>query len=105
MFLANTAGNPELGVQVVKELELGTDITYRPGLGDWLGRISFSGSAWKKKNNDIINLADLPPSSGVQNVPENLIDLEVKGIDLSLDADMIIPRGVFARQLFCWLFR
>ena len=94
LFLANTAGNPELGVQVVKELELGTDITYRPGLGDWLGRISFSGSVWRKKNNDIINLADLPPSSGVQNIPENLIDLEVKGIDLSLDADMYTSKSL-----------
>jgi len=98
LFLANTAGNPELGVQVVKELELGTDITYKPGLGDWLGRINFSGSAWKKKNNDIINLADLPPSSGVQNVPENLIDLEVKGIDLSLDAD------IYNSNLLSWQF-
>jgi hypothetical protein len=94
LFLANTAGNPQLGVQVVKELELGTDITYKPGLGDWLGRISFSGSIWRKKNNDIINLADLPPSSGVQNVPENLIDLEVKGIDLSLDADMYTSKDL-----------
>jgi len=98
LFLANTAGNPELGVQVVKELELGTDITYKPALGNWLGRINFSGSAWKKKNNDIINLADLPPSSGVQNVPENLIDLEVKGVDLSLDADM------YNSSLLAWQF-
>jgi TonB dependent receptor. len=94
LFLANTAGNPELGVQVVKELELGTDITYKPSWGDWLGRINFSGSVWRKKNNDIINLADLPPSSGVQNVPENLIDLDVHGVDLSLDADMYTSKSL-----------
>ena len=88
LFLQNTKGNPELGVQIVKELELGTDVTYKPALGDWLQRINFSGTAWRKKNSDIVNLAELPPSSGVQNVAENLIDLNVKGIDLSLDADM-----------------
>lgn len=88
LFLQNTKGNPELGVQIVKELEIGTDVIYKPMLGDWLQRISFSGTAWKKKNSDIVNLAELPPSTGVQNVSENLIDLNVKGIDLSLDADM-----------------
>jgi TonB-linked SusC/RagA family outer membrane protein len=98
LFLQNTKGNPELGVQVVKELELGTDITYKPMIGDWLQKINFSGSLWKKKNNDIVNLAELPPSSGVQNVAENLIDLEVKGVDLSLDADM------YTSKILGWQF-
>src|SRR5438552_2238195 len=88
LFLQNTKGNPELGVQIVKELEVGTDVTYKPFAGAWLQKINFSGTAWRKKNSDIVNLAELPPSSGVQNVAENLIDLNVKGIDLSLDADM-----------------
>ncbi len=88
LFLANTKGNPELGVQIVKELEIGTDLTYRPSLGNWLSKINFTGSWWKKNNDDIVQLAELPPSSGVQNFGENLLSVEVKGVDVSLDADM-----------------
>ena len=88
IYLQNIAGNGGLKVQKVKELEIGTDITLRTSMKDWLQKIILSGSYWKKKNGEIIQYVDLPPSSGVQQIRDNLIDLEVKGADISLDADM-----------------
>ena len=98
LFLQNIAGNDSLKVQTVRELEVGTDVTYRPGSGNWLSRINLSATYWKKKNDDIIQYVDLPPSSGVQQKRDNLIDLEVKGADISLDADM------YASDNFNWQF-
>jgi len=88
LFLQNIAGNDSLRVQTVHELEIGTDITIKPSEGKWFSKVNLSGSYWKKVNNDVIQYVDLPPSSGVQQIRDNLIDLNVKGADISLDADM-----------------
>jgi len=88
LFLQNIAGNPNLEVQKVKEMEVGTDFTFKTNLKNWFPRINLSATYWKKKNDNIIQYVDLPPSSGVQQIRDNLIDLEVKGADVSLDADM-----------------
>jgi hypothetical protein len=94
LYLQNIAGNPGLKVQKVKELEVGTDFTFKTQLANWFQRINLSATYWKKKNTDVIQYVDLPPSSGVQQIRDNLIDLEIKGADISLDADMYTSRNV-----------
>ncbi len=94
LFLQNIAGNPGLEVQKVKEMEVGTDFTFKTNLKNWFQRINISATYWKKKNDNIIQYVDLPPSSGVQQIRDNLIDLEVKGADVSLDADMYTSNNV-----------
>jgi TonB-linked SusC/RagA family outer membrane protein len=94
LFLQNIAGNDSLRVQTVHETEIGTDITFKPSQGKWFSKINLSGSYWKKVNNDVIQYVDLPPSSGVQQIRDNLIDLNVKGADISLDADMYTTKNL-----------
>ncbi|MBI1782294.1 MAG: hypothetical protein HYR66_13165, partial [Sphingobacteriales bacterium] len=83
-----TANNSALRVQVTKELEVGTDISFRTGLNNWLEKISLSGSYWKRQNNNIIQQAPLSLSTGAGSKIDNLIDIQSNGLDLSLDADM-----------------
>ena len=94
LFLQNIAGNADLKVQTVKELEIGTDFAFKTNFKNWFPRVSLSATYWKKNNNDIIQYVDLPPSSGVAQKRDNLIDLEVKGVDLSLDADVLKTENV-----------
>jgi TonB-dependent starch-binding outer membrane protein SusC len=88
LFLQTTAGNEKLKVQTVKELEAGTDLTFKANMANWFHRVNLSFTYWKKKNDNIIQYVALPPSAGVQQIRDNLINLEVKGADISLDADM-----------------
>ena len=47
-----TQSNPDLGVEVSKELELGTDFTVKAGNGDWLRKLNFSFSSfyiWERR--------------------------------------------------------
>ncbi|MBO9201003.1 MULTISPECIES: SusC/RagA family TonB-linked outer membrane protein [Niastella] len=94
LYLPNIPGNPKLQVQEVKEMELGTDVTILPGTKDWFNRISLSATYWKKNNNNNIQYVDQPASSGFQQTVENLIDLTVKGADISLDANMYSSKKV-----------
>jgi hypothetical protein len=94
LFLQNISGNDSLKVQTVKELEIGTDLTIKAGPGRWFQKLNLSFSYWNKKNDNIIQYVDLPPSSGVQQIRDNLIDLRVKGADLSLDADIFTSSAV-----------
>ncbi|MDB4999013.1 MAG: SusC/RagA family TonB-linked outer membrane protein [Mucilaginibacter sp.] len=81
-----TARNPLLRVQVTQEIELGTDVTFTPFKGNWLSNLTFSGSYWTRKSNDVIQNAPVAPSSGFTAILDNLISLKSNGIDLSLDA-------------------
>lgn len=96
LFLPQNAGNDSLVVQKVKEKEIGMDLSMRPFKGRWLSRINLSTSYWHKRNEDIIQNRSGAPSTGVQSTPYNLIDLEVKGVDASLDID------AFSAQHFTW---
>lgn len=49
---------------------------------------------WNKNNKNNIQYVDLAPSSGAQQIRDNLIDLTVKGADASLDASMFTNKTV-----------
>lgn len=94
LYLPNILGNKELTVQEVRELEVGTDITIMPGNKEWFNRIGLSFTYWHKNNKNNIQYVDLAPSSGAQQIPDNLIELTVKGADISLDANMFTNKTV-----------
>jgi hypothetical protein len=93
LFLPQNAGNDSLVVQKVKEREIGLDLTLKPSGGQWFSRISLTTSYWHKRNEDIIQNRSGAPSTGVQSTPYNLIDLEVKGLDASLDMDAFTAKN------------
>lgn len=78
--------NAFLQVQVTKELEIGTDVTFTPFNGQWLSQLSLSGSYWNRKSNNDVQNAPVAPSTGFLSVVDNLVSLKSHGIDLSLDA-------------------
>lgn len=85
LTLPTNASNPNLRVQKTYELEVGTDLTVTPSRGPWLGNLTFSGSYWHHKSQDVIQIAQVAPSSGYGGTDDNLVDLSSKGVDLSLD--------------------
>ena len=94
-----TAANPNLAVQVTKELELGTDITVTPlKNSDWLSSITFNGSYWHRTSDNDIQTAPLPPSAGYTGVTSNLVSLTGHGIELSLDIN------AYKSTNFNWFF-
>lgn len=94
LYVPNILGNKNLRVQEVREMEVGTDITIVPKGTEWFNRINLSVTYWHKNNKNNIQYVDLAPSSGAQQIPDNLIDLTVKGVDVSLDANMFTNKTV-----------
>lgn len=94
LFLPNILGNKNLRVQEVREMEIGTDITITPSAKEWFNKIALSFTYWDKNNKNNIQYVDLAPSSGAQQIRDNLIELTVKGADASLDVSMYSGKTV-----------
>jgi hypothetical protein len=90
--------NAELRVQRSKELEIGTDVTFRTGFKEWLPRITINATYWDRTTEDIIQTADLAQSSGFAQALDNLTTLKSKGFDFSMDAD------IAQKKNFAWNF-
>jgi TonB-linked SusC/RagA family outer membrane protein len=82
---ATQASNANLKVQRSKELEIGTDAAFKTGMKNWLSSFTISATYWNRKSEDVIQGADLPPSTGYQTVLDNLSSLSGRGVDISLD--------------------
>ncbi|MCS3795944.1 SusC/RagA family TonB-linked outer membrane protein [Niastella sp. OAS944] len=94
LYLPNILGNKNLRVQEVREMEIGTDITITPSAKDWFNKIGLSFTYWSKNNKNNIQYVDLAPSSGAQQIRDNLIDLTVKGADASLDVSAYTSKTI-----------
>ena len=88
LSLPNVASNSNLRVQVSKEFETGSDISFNVLSGNWLHKATFSGTYWKRTSSDIIQQANVSASSGFGNRVDNLTTISSKGMDLSLDASV-----------------
>lgn len=98
LYLPNILGNRNLKVQEVREMEIGTDITITPSAKEWFNKIALSATYWRKNNKNNIQYVDLAPSSGAQQIRDNLIELTVKGGDVTLDA------GMYSGKVIDWQF-
>jgi TonB-dependent starch-binding outer membrane protein SusC len=94
LYLPAQASNPLLRVQRSKELEIGTDVTFKPGASEWLSRIMFSGTYWNRRNEDIIQPASLSPSSGFETIIDNLTTIKSNGFDITVDMDVLEKRNL-----------
>ncbi|MVN90703.1 SusC/RagA family TonB-linked outer membrane protein [Mucilaginibacter aquatilis] len=87
LYNRSTLPNPNLNVQVTKELEFGTDVTLTPMKDSpWLSSISLSGTYWRRTSDDVIQNAPAATSTGASGVIDNLVSLKSNGVDLTLDA-------------------
>ena len=98
LALKAQANNPQLNVEVSKELEIGTDLLFTPGKNKLFTSIKLSGAYWERKGKNIIYNQDLALSTGVGNVLTNAFDLSSKGLQFSLDA------SVYTTKDFTWNF-
>ena len=80
-----TLNNPLLLVEESREFEAGVDITLRGGQR-FFSPISISASYWDRTSENVLEPADLPPSSGASNIVDNSINIGSSGFDVSVDA-------------------
>ena len=84
-----TQSNPNLNVEISKELEIGTDIGLNLGKNSpWLNNVNLSASYWKRSTDNAIYNVDAPPSSGIGTVKDNAFSLASSGIQASLNAQI-----------------
>lgn len=88
--------NPFLNVEVSKEFEAGTDISFSMLKGDWLKDAGLSVTYWKRNTNNAIYDVDVAPSSGTGTQPDNAFSLQSKGWQASLNI------GVLSGKNFSW---
>jgi TonB-linked SusC/RagA family outer membrane protein len=98
LYPGTAARNPNLDVEVSKEFEAGTDISFAVLKGSWLQSVSLSGTYWKRSTNNAIYDVDAPASSGIGTIVDNAFSLESKGWQASLNI------GVLTHKNFSWDF-
>jgi TonB-linked SusC/RagA family outer membrane protein len=89
LTLQDVARNPNLAIQTSEEFEAGTDFVLANNNKSWLSRVAITGTYWTRKGNDIIQNADLSPSTGYIGIVDNLMSLKSSGIEISSDATML----------------
>jgi len=88
-FFPLTQSNPNLNVEISKELEIGTDIGLNLGKNSaWLNNLNLSASYWKRSTDNAIFNVDAAPSTGIGTVKDNAFSLGSNGIQASLNAQI-----------------
>ena len=88
-FFPLTQSNPNLNVEISKELEIGTDIGLNLGKSTaWLNNVNLSATYWKRSTDNAIFNVDAIPSSGIGTVKDNAFSLASNGIQASLNAQI-----------------
>ena len=77
--------NPNLGVEVSQEIEVGTDMSIKGFKGNWLKNFNFSFTYWNRKTDNTIWEGDAAPSTGVGTIIDNLFGLKSHGLQASLN--------------------
>ncbi len=83
--IPSTVANPELEVEISKELELGIDYTLSPGTGLWFNRIDGSVNYFDRKTEGAIFDLGLPTSVGTSAIVSNAYDITSDGLEASID--------------------
>jgi TonB-dependent starch-binding outer membrane protein SusC len=80
-----TYANPDLQIEVSKELEIGTDIGLKLNKGKWLSNASIAFTYWDRTSDNVIDQIDVAPSIGIGRQNTNLMTLKSNGIQASLN--------------------
>ncbi len=88
-----TNANPDLRVEVAKELEVGTDIGFKISKSSWFRTANLSFTYWKRTSEDVIDNVDVAPSIGIGRQLTNAMSLESDGIQASLNLDILSSKN------------
>lgn len=91
--LPSTINNSDLKVEVSKEFEAGTDITFQGLKGNWFSNIALSGTFWTRKGEDIIYNVSAAPSTGAITNKNNALFLSSRGVQASLNLSVFKSRN------------
>ncbi len=90
-----TLKNPNLNVEVSKELEFGTDMTINLNRnGNFLKSFNLSASYWKRKSENVIYPLGAAPSTGASFILNNSIDMSSKGWQFNLNMPIYQSRNL-----------
>lgn len=90
--------NPLLQVEVAKEFEVGTDISFKMGQGKWLSTGNLAFTYWVRTSDNVIDRLDVAPSIGVGRDLTNALTLKSNGIQASWNMN------VFRNKDWSWDF-
>ncbi|CAL1519802.1 TonB-dependent receptor [Chitinophaga sp. MM2321] len=76
----NSLGNPSLGWEKMRELNIGVDI------GLWKDRVYVTADIYKRNTQDLLLNVEVPQSSGFSTVTQNKGDMENKGLELGISS-------------------
>ncbi|GAB5407724.1 MAG: TonB-dependent receptor [Balneolaceae bacterium] len=83
--------NPQLGVEVSKEFEIGGDVVFN--LGDtWFQSIKVGYTYYDRINDFVIRGVEVAPSTGASTILTNAFKLDANGMDIEIDALMHYSR-------------
>jgi TonB-linked SusC/RagA family outer membrane protein len=71
--------NPDLGVEVSAEIEVGADFTFNLLQGNWLKSLTIQPTYWTRSTDNAIYDVNGTPSAGISSYKTNAIGLEAKG--------------------------
>ncbi len=80
--------NPNLQVEVAKELEIGTDFGFKLGKGNWFSNAGLSFTYWNRTSENVIDRVDVAPSIGIGRQLTNSMTLKSNGIQASLNLNV-----------------
>lgn len=90
--------NPNLNVEVSSETEVGTDLSFNIGKGNWLKAVNVSATYWKRHTDNAIFQQNVPPSTGATQLLTNAIALSSNGWQLAVNIPVLSSRN------FTWDF-
>jgi TonB-linked SusC/RagA family outer membrane protein len=81
--------NQDLNVEISKELEIGTDLSFNALKGQWLKTIDLHLTYWKRSSDNVIYAVDAAPSTGTGTILNNAFGLSSNGIQASLGLNVL----------------
>lgn len=84
----NTLGNPGLGWEKMRELNIGVDV------GLWKDRVYLTIDDYKRNTQDLLLNVEVPQSSGFGTVTENKGDMENKGLEIGISSRNIESKSL-----------
>jgi TonB-dependent starch-binding outer membrane protein SusC len=84
LYFSNTLPNPDLNVEISKELEVGTDLSFALSKGKWFKSAGFTFTYWDRTTENAIYSVDVAPSLGVGGNLQNAFTLASHGVQAQL---------------------
>ena len=94
-YTAADQPNPDLSVEVSKELEIGTDMSFNISKNStWFRNANFSLTYWDRSTDNAIYRVSFPPTSGQASYLDNAFSLGSHGIQASLNLNMFTSKSL-----------